>query len=65
MEMESSVLFAIATLRGYKAGTILLAGGNLFIKDGPRLSAEETRENRKQQHIVALEAIKLMDLNQS
>lgn len=61
VEMESSVIYAIAMLRGYSAGTVLLAGDNLFSSDRTRLSKEEEKQARLMQHLTALEAIRIMD----
>lgn len=63
VEMESSVLFALATLRGYSAGTVLLASGNLLSDKELQLTPEQAEEGRLRQHRVALEAIRIMEEN--
>lgn len=61
VEMESSVIYTLASLRGYKAGSVLLAGGNLFSSDRPMVSKEEELHRRRLQHLTALEGIKKID----
>lgn len=61
VEMESSVIYTIAMLRGYKAGSVLLAGDNLFSPNRSRMAADQEAQARRMQHLTALEAIYAMD----
>lgn len=65
VEMESSVIYAIATLRGYNAGSVLLAGNNLFSNKKVPISKEEELKRRRLQHLTALEGIKILDNRRS
>jgi uridine phosphorylase len=56
VEMESSILFLLGTLRGVKTGAFHLAGGNLVKKVRPALLEDEMRKARYTQHKIILDA---------
>jgi uridine phosphorylase len=60
IEMESSILFLLGTLRKVRTASFHLAGGNLITKERPEWSEEEMREARYHQHRIVLEAFRLM-----
>jgi uridine phosphorylase len=61
VEMESSILFLLGTLRRVKTGSFHLAGGNLMTKQRAQWTDAEMREARTHQHKIVLDAFKQLD----
>jgi uridine phosphorylase len=58
VEMESSILYLLGTLRRVRTGSFHLAGGNLMTKQRTQWTDAEMREARLHQHRIVLEAFK-------
>lgn len=56
VEMESSILFMLGTLRNVHTASFHLGGGNLMTKSRHTPSEEEIKKNRFMQHKVVLDA---------
>ncbi|MCC6904660.1 MAG: nucleoside phosphorylase [Anaerolineae bacterium] len=61
VEMESSILFLIGTLRKVRTAAFHLAGGNLMTKSRANWTPAELEAARATQHRVVLEAFKRLD----
>jgi len=61
VEMESSILYVLGTLRGVKTGSFHLAGGNLINKHRAAWTEEQMEQARYYQHKIVLDAFKALE----
>lgn len=61
VEMESSILYILGTLRNVKTASFHLAGGNLVTKRRDHWTQEEMEKARYYQHKIVLDAFKALE----